>query len=81
MFPTDTDWQVHLAHHKELLRIAEQEWLARATLRTQPERQSLWCKAIGWIVARLPRRAGKRQPACDTQLSLAVRATTAHNSN
>ncbi len=75
MFPTHTDWQVHQAHYKELLRIAEQERLARAAIRTQLERQSLWRKAAEVIGAQLPRWVWKQQPACDTQPSLTARET------
>lgn len=75
MFPTDTAWLVHQAHHRELLRIAEQQRLARAALRTQPESQSLRCKAAAWISMRLPHWFWKWQPACETQPSLTAHAT------
>lgn len=75
MFPTNTDWLVHQAHHKDLLRIAEGQRLAGAAIRTQPERQSLRCKSADLIGARLPRWVWKRQPACDTQPPLRARET------
>ena len=81
MFPTDADWLLHQAHHKELLRIAEQERLARAAHRAQPECQSLRCKVVGWITSRLPGQGWKWQPACGTQPSLMAPATAAQNCN
>jgi hypothetical protein len=81
MFLTNTDWLAHQAHHKELLRIAEQERLARAALRAQPERQSLRCEVIDWIGARLLWWAWKQQSACGTRPSLTARTTAVQNCN
>jgi hypothetical protein len=73
VFPADTDWQVQLEHHTELLRIEEQEPLARAATRAQPKRQSLGRQAADWIGTRLSSCAWTRQPACGTQPALKAR--------
>jgi hypothetical protein len=56
----DTDWQVHLMHHKELLRQAEKERLVKAA---RPDRSA----GIRWLFAMFKggqRRAAQNDYAC-----------------
>lgn len=58
MYPTETEWRLHQAHHKELLRIAEQARLLRRGVLGEPALRGLARALAGWTPGRdpLPKR-------------------------